>query len=231
MDYLSIANSPIMWISCGAGVVLVLFQASLFTLKSLKVRKEVGITDAQLRSAIKTSTTASIGPSIVILVGMVSLLVAMGGPISWFRLSYIGSVAYEIMAAGFGADAMGATLGENMSGVAFACGVWVMTFGSLGWILFTALFTPSLDKFRNKLAGGKKSMLPVVSAGAMCGAFSYLSLDRVMRFDSQTAAAIGGFIIMAAFMVYNKKAQQQWVKEWAFSISMFAGMFISIPFM
>lgn len=232
MDYMSIANSVWLWLACGAGVALVLFQAAVFTLKSLKVRKQVGITDAQLKSAIKTSVTSSIGPSIVILVGMVSLLVAMGGPVSWFRLAYIGSVAYELMAAGFGAEAMGVKLGSpEMSGLAFACGLWVMTLGSLGWILFTALFTPSLDKFRNVLAGGRKTLLPVVSAGAMCGAFGYLSLDRVVRFDSQTYAAIGGFAVMALFMLYNKKAQKQWIKEWAFSISMFAGMLIAIPFM
>lgn len=162
---------------------------------------------------------------------MVSLLVAMGGPISWFRLSYIGSVAYELMAAGFGAQAAGVTLGgPDMNATAFAAGVWVMTLGSIGWILFTALATKKLDKFRYVLAGGKKAMLPIVSAGAMCGAFAYLSLDRVFRFDNQTTAALVGFGVMALFMIYNKKRNQQWVKEWALTISMFVGMIISVIF-
>jgi hypothetical protein len=162
---------------------------------------------------------------------MVSLLVAMGGPVSWFRLSYIGSVAYELMAAGFAADAMGITLGgPDMNATAFACGVWVMTLGSTGWVLFTALATPKLDKFRYVLAGGRKAMLPIVSAGAMCGAFAYLSLDRVFRFDQQTLAAIVGFIAMSIFMVYNKKPQKQWIKEWALTIAMFIGMFATVIF-
>ena len=62
----------------------------------------------------------------------------------------------------------------------------------------------------------------------MCGAFSYLSLDRVLRFDSQTTAAIAGFLIMAVFMIYNKKANKKWIREWAFCISMFLGMAISV---
>lgn len=229
MNYLEIANSPLMWLSCGLCVGLVLFQSALFVKKSLSTGKEMEITELQFKSAIKSSFTSSIGPSLAILAGMVSLLVAMGGPISWFRLSYIGSVAYELMAAGFGADAIGVTLGgADMNAVAFANGVWTMTLGSIGWVAFTALATPKMDKFRYVLAGGKKAMLPIVSAGAMCGAFAYLSLDRVFRFDNQTVAAFVGFGVMAVFMLYNKKLQKQWVKEWAFTISMFVGMIVSV---
>ncbi len=229
MDYLAIANSPLMWISCGLCVGLVLLQSALFVQRSFSVGKKMEITDAQFKSAIKSSFTASLGPSLAILAGMVSLLVAMGGPVSWFRLSYIGSVAYELMAAGFGAKAVGVTLGgPDMNATAFACGIWTMTLGSIGWVLFTALATPKLDKFRHVLAGGKKAALPIISAGAMCGAFAYLSLDRVFRFDKQTTAAIVGFAVMAAFMIYNKKHQKQWIKEWAFTISMFVGMFVSV---
>lgn len=231
MNYLEIANSPLMWLSCGLCVGLVLFQASLFVKKSFEVGRKLEISDSQFKSAIKTSFTSSIGPSLAILAGMVSLLVAMGGPISWFRLSYIGSVAYELMAAGFGADAVGVTLGgPNMNAVAFANGVWTMTLGSIGWILFTALATPKLDKFRYALAGGKKAVLPIISAGAMCGAFAYLSLDRVFRFNNQTIATFVGFGVMVAFMIYNKKSKKQWIKEWAFTISMFVGMIVSVMF-
>ena len=231
MNYQAIANSPLLWIASGLCVGLVLFQSALFVRKSITVGRQLEITDAQFKSAVKSSISSSIGPSLAILAGMVSLLVAMGGPISWFRLSYIGSVAYELMAAGFGAEAVGVTLGgPDMNAVAFANGIWVMTLGSIGWVLFTALATPKLDQFRNVLAGGRKAMLPIVSAGAMCGAFSYLSLDRVFRFDNQTTAAISGFIVMALFMMYNKKANKQWIKEWAFTISMFVGMAISVIF-
>ena len=95
------------------------------TSKSLKAGKKLGITDEQIKVAVKSSAVGSIGPSLAILAGMVSLLVAMGGPISWFRLSYIGAVAYELMAAGFGAEVMGVTLGgADFSATAFACGVW-----------------------------------------------------------------------------------------------------------
>lgn len=231
MDYLQVANSPLLWIACGLCVGLVLFQSALFVRKSLAMSRKLDINDSQVKSAVKSSVTASIGPSLAILAGMVSLLVAMGGPISWFRLSYIGSVAFELMAAGFGAEASGVTLGgPDMNVTAFAAGVWVMTLGSIGWVLFTALATHKLDKFRYVLAGGKKALLPIVSAGAMCGAFAYLSIDRVFRFDNQTTAALVGFGVMVAFMRYNKGKEKQWIKEWALTISMFIGMIVSVIF-
>ena len=229
MDYSTIANRVLMWFACECGVALVLLQAAVMTSKTLKAGKKLGITDEQIKVAVKSSAVGSIGPSLAILAGMVSLLVAMGGPISWFRLSYIGAVAYELMAAGFGAEVMGVTLGgADFSATAFACGVWVMTLGSIGWVLFTALATPKLDKFRTVLAGGRKELVPMVSVAAMCGAFSYLSIDRVVRFDSQTIAAVAGFAIMALFTKYNQKADKKWIREWSFCISMFAGMAISV---
>lgn len=231
MNYLEIANSPAMWLACFPMVAIILCQSLIFTKKSLKMGKKIGVEDAQIKRAIRSSATASIGPSLVILAGMLSLLVSMGGPISWIRLSAIGSVAYELMAAGFAAEAAGVTLGgPDMTAEVFATGIWVMTLGSIGWILFTALCTPQLDKFRTVLAGGKKAFIPVVSAAAMCGAFSYLCIERVVRFDTQTISAVSGFAIMIAFLLYNKKAQKQWVKEWGFTIAMFAGMVIAIPF-
>ena len=231
-DYSAIVNSPLLWMAGALVVGWVMFQAIIFMRKSLKVRKEVGITDEQLRSTIKTSISSSLGPSFVVVVGMVSLLVAMGGPISWFRMATIGAVGFEMMAAGFTAEAVGVTLGgADMNATAVAAYLWVATFASLGWIIFTGLFTDKMDRFRNVLVGGKKALLPIIAVGAMAGAFAYMSLDRVFNPNlSQTWAVVGGFVIMGAFTLYNKKAQKKWIREWSFTISMFAGMLISIPF-
>jgi len=231
-DNMAIINSPLLWFAGALVVGWVVFQALVFMVKSLRVRKQIGISDEQLRSAVKTSVTSSIGPSFVVVVGMVSLLVAMGGPISWFRMATIGAVGYEMMAAGFTADAVGVTLGgANMNATAVAAYLWVATFASLGWIIFTGIFTDKMDKFRNVLAGGRKALLPIIAVAAMAGAFGYMAIDRVFNPSlSQTVAVIGGFAAMAAFSIYNKKAQKKWIKEWSFTISMFAGMLLSVPF-
>lgn len=231
MDYMEIANSPLMWLACACGVILVFFQATVMTIKTYRTGKKIGVTNTQVKDAVISSAVSSLGPSIVNVVGMVALLIAMGAPVTWFRLSYIGNVGYEVGAASFGTEAMGITLGSpEMTAEAFANALWVMTTIGCGWILVTALFTPTLDRFNRFLGGGRKETLPMISGAAMCGAFSYLTMNNVKNFDYSAVSAVVGFIVMALFMVYNKKADKKWIREWAMTISMFAGMLASAPF-
>lgn len=102
MDAMKIANSIPMWIACGIPVILVIAQALIFAKKSYSAGKKIGLTEKQMKNAIKSSAITSIGPSIVILSGMLSLLITVGGPMAWMRLSLIGSVMFESIAAGFG---------------------------------------------------------------------------------------------------------------------------------
>ncbi len=231
-DYMEIANSGIIWITCAIPVMLVLFQSYLFLSRSLKDGRKMGITDDQMKRAIRSSAVAAIGPSLAIFAGLLALMRAMGGGIPWLRLSYIGSVAYELMAANFGAQAMNVKFGgEGMTVTVFACAVWVMTLGSIGWPLFAGLFSHKLDGIRLKLAGGKSTMIPIVAAGGMIGAFTYLSLDRVVPFSLQNKgafAAIAGFLCMAALTYYGRKNKKHWVDEWGVSISMFVGMLVAV---
>ncbi|GAA0786680.1 DUF5058 family protein [Hathewaya limosa] len=231
MEYLKLANSPILWILAGIAVAVVIFQAIVFFTKSYKTGKEIGITDEQIKSAIKSSAISSIGPSMVILAGMVSLIVTMGGPLSWMRLSLIGSVTYELMAAGFGAEAMGVKLGSAaMNNVVFTNAVWAMTLGSLGWIIFTLLFTHKMDKLNHVLSNGRKALVPIISAGAMLGAFAYFNCDKILKFDNGSVACIAGMAIMMSLTYLAKKKNINWLKQWSLSIAMFGGMFIGVVF-
>jgi len=231
MDYLEIANSLPLWFAAGFAVILVLLQAFLFVKKSLNAGSKMGLTDDQMKSAIRSSALSSIGPSLAILAGMISLLVAIGGPLSWMRLSFIGSVMFELMAAGFGTEALGIKLGsEGMNGLAFANAVWTMTLGAVGWLLFTGLFTSKMDKLRNTLAGGKEKLIPIISTSAMLGAFAYLNAGRILAFDKGTIALITGAMVMTILIKLANKAHILWIKEWALAISMFSGMFVAVVF-
>lgn len=232
VNYLDLANSPLMWLAAGLAVAVVVFQSVLFFRKSLVAAKELGIKKEQVNRAIKSSAIASIGPSIVILVTMISLIVSMGAPISWMRLSFIGSVNYEAMAAGFGAQAMGTTL-ENLTPIAFACGVWVMICGSLGWLIFTFLFTDKMNKVNNLMSKGNAKMVPIISAGAMLGAFANLASGNFFSAEGNFAfggapaiATIVGCFLMMGLTKLSKDKGIAWLREWAFAIAMFTGMFV-----
>ena len=113
MDVMQMANGLPMWIACGIPVVFVIIQAVLFAKGAYSAGKKIGLSDAKMKKAMKSSAVTSIGPSIVVLSGMLSLLVTVGGPVGWMRLSMIGSVMFESIAAGLGTSAVGVTLGTD----------------------------------------------------------------------------------------------------------------------
>lgn len=127
MDVMKLANSLPMWIACGIPVVFVMIQALLFAREAYRSGEKVGLTKTQMNKAIKSSAVTSIGPSIVVLSGMLSLLVTVGGPVGWMRLSMIGSVMFESIAAGLGTSAVGVTLGTDpMTKEALTMAIWTM---------------------------------------------------------------------------------------------------------
>lgn len=79
MDYLKLANHPLLWIASTVAVSIVVVQSLIFAIKSCKVGKTMGITDKQIKSAVKSSAISTIGIPMTIFAGMVSLIVTMGG--------------------------------------------------------------------------------------------------------------------------------------------------------
>lgn len=227
MDYMAIANSLPMWIAAGAAVILVIIQAGIFAKKSYSAGKELGITDHQMKSAMKSSFITSIGPSFVILTGLISLLVTVGAPMAWMRLSFIGSVMFEMMAVGFGAEAVGVKVGvDQMTELAFANAVWIMILGSIGWIVVATISAKRMDKVQNKFAKGDKQLLSIISVAAMLGSFASLSAPHLMALNANTLACIAGGVIMLILSVFSEKKQVQWLKEWVLAIALFGGMIV-----
>ncbi|WP_353094789.1 DUF5058 family protein [Tissierella praeacuta] len=228
MDYLQIANSFPMWLAAGLAITLALFQAIIFAKKSYSTGKEIGLTEEQMKSAMKSSFITSLGPSVVILTGLLSLLVTVGGPMAWMRLSFIGSVMFEMMAAGFGTEAVGVKMGiDPMTNIAFTNAVWTMILGSIGWIIFSTLTADKMEKVQTKFSKGDKGMLGIISIAAMLGSFGSLASGHLVAMNKNTVAAIVGGIIMLILSPISEKKNIKWLKEWALTIALFGGMIVA----
>jgi hypothetical protein len=235
LEYLKTANSLGMWISCIPAVLLVLYQAWIFFRKAWTLGPAVGVTTEQMKEAARSSFFASLGPSIVIVSGMVSLLASVGGPLAWMRLAFIGSVMYELPAADRAATAAGCQLGtNNMTPEAFANCAWIMTTCCLGWILVSALFTDKMETFRDKVTGGNMDAVVALTAGGGVGGFGYMVAQRMMPFNAASAnmwSAIAGFIIMCLLNVYINKTHAKWAQQFGMTIAMFGGMIVGAFFL
>lgn len=76
-------------------------------------------------------------------------------------------------------------------------------------------------------------MVPIISAGAMLGAFANLASGNFFNEKNQFAfggapaiATIVGCILMMILTKLAKEKNIGWLREWAFAISMFSGMLI-----
>ena len=241
MDVSTLSNGAVMWIACGIPVAFVIVQAVLFLKSSFASAKELGLTDQQMKSAVKGSAITSIGPSIVVLSGMLSLLVTMGGPVAWMRLSLIGSVMFEGIAAGIGTSAVGVTLGTDpMTPEAFTIALWTMILCSIGWILFATFSANRMDKIQTKLSGGSKAKLMTIASCAIIGVFAAMCAQHISKpiylafqggvtpasLKNLLACVLGAAIMFVLNNTANKK-NIGWLKEWALTITIVAAMIIT----
>lgn len=229
MDALQIANSLPMWIACGLAVGLVVLQAAIFAKGAYSAGKKMGLTDKQMKGAIKSSAITSIGPSIVILSGRLSLLISVGGPMAWMRLSLIGSVMFESIAAGIGTSSVGVQLGaDTLTPEALTMAVWAMILGSIGWVIFATFSADRMEKVQEKVAGGNPAKLMFIATAAIIGAFSAMSAQHIVKMSKNSIACVLGAVFMGALMTISEKKNIKWLKEWNLTIAILAALLITV---
>lgn len=228
MQALQIANSLPMWLACGVAVVLVIAQALIFIKKAINAAPEVGVTKEQVNTAIKSSALTSIGPSIVVLSGMLSLLVTVGGPMAWMRLSFIGSVMFESIAAGIGTGSVGVQLGvDELTPLALTMAVWTMILGSVGWIIFSTFAADKMEKIQDKLAGSNPAGLTIISSAAIIGVFAAMCSQKLVALNKSALATVLGGVIMFVMMRITKGEKFAKFREWNLTIAILVAMAIT----
>jgi hypothetical protein len=224
-NYLDIANSAGMWVACSVIIVVVLLQAIRLAIISLRAGIAIGMSKKQMLAAFRSGITTALVPSIAILLGLALLIPRLGVPFPWMRLSVIGSVTYELIAAGAAANEMGLEgISGSFTGNVFATVVWVMSLGVIFNLLVIGIFTPSIKKLKDRVAGGDEGWMRVMTAAAFFGAVGYMVAQPVVKGGAPLVALIGGFIGMLILGVIIQLGKQNWLKEWALAIAIIGGM-------
>lgn len=158
----------------------------------------VGLTEKQMKRAMKSSAITSNGPSIVILSGMLSLVITVGGPMVWVGVQ-------------LGADVL--------TPEALTMAVWAMIIGSIGWVLFATFSANRMEKVQEKVAGGNPAKLMAIATVAIIGAFSAMSAQHLVKMNKNSIACVLGAMIMGVLLTVSEKKNIKWLKEWNLTIS------------
>ena len=138
---LSIANSWWMYL---LGIIITIFTligSGFFILKSYKDAKRINMDTKILNRTILSSAIFTILPSICILVGVVALSGSLGVPLPWIRLTVIGALHYEGLAASSAYPEL-----TNLTSTQFVTITTVMTLGILSGPIYCLLGFKTYDK-------------------------------------------------------------------------------------
>ncbi|MER2106866.1 MAG: DUF5058 family protein [Solibacillus sp.] len=224
-----IMSHPVVWMIAFIVVLIVIFQAIVFIRLAKKVAPEVGLSDKEVKSVIRTGAISSLGPSFAIIIVAISLITLIGEPTTMMRIGIVGSAPIETVGASLGAAAAGEELGNpSFSAPAFTAAVWVMCLGGTGWLLVTALFTKSLGRIQHKLTSGgggnSAKWLSVISTAALIGAFGYFGGGQMAKGMNETIVFTVALIAMPIIMWISNKLKLSWLREWSLGLIILIGM-------
>ena len=223
-SYLDIANSSVIWMLCAITVGIAFLQAILFMCMARRTRIRAGIPVEVSSKALRVGLITAIGPALGVFIVMVGLMAAIGGPMAWLRLSIIGAAPTELTAATYGAQASGVELGGTGYDLTVMSVSWfAMALNGAGWLVFTGLFTPAIEKLREKASGGDSKWLVVLSGACSLGIFGYLVHGELRKSSGHATAAIAGAVCML-FLVKFVVPKCPKLMEYSLGIAMLFGM-------
>ena len=243
-------NSPILFVIVAIIVALVLGQSVFFLVKALKRAKELGMDKAVVKKTITSSATFTIAPAVSILVGVITLSVSLGIPLPWLRLSVVGSLSYETVAAGNTLNVLGLEMGAQLTdATSFVTVAWVMTIGIVLGLFLVPLLTKKIQNGMIKLENKDKRWMEIFNNAMFLGMISaflgFVFCDVTNLFRSsdwliqngitRTACLIPVLVMLVSAIVMvilgllSSKTKQRWITDYALPISLVLGMASAIP--
>ena len=234
-------NSPILYIIVGAIIALVLAQSVFFLVRALKRAKQLGIASSTLKKTISSAAIFTVAPAIAVLVGVIALSKSLGVALPWLRLSVIGSITYETVAAGNALEAAGMSAGTTIADPSvFITIAWVMTVGIAAGLVFVPFVTKKLQTGLLKVSMKDKKWGEIFNNAMFLGMISaflgYVFCDVGLIFKGDTSGLIPvcvmatSAVVMAVCGLTATKLKIRWLTDYALPLSLICGMASAIPF-
>ena len=106
-------DHPLLFVLAGILVAVVIAQSVFFLVKALRRSKQLGMDQTKIRKTILSAAIFTIAPAVAIVISVMVLSKTLGLPLPWLRLSVVGSMSYETVAANNALNAMNQTLGAS----------------------------------------------------------------------------------------------------------------------
>ncbi len=234
-------NHPILFVIVGVIIAIVLAQSVFFLVKALRRAKELGIENSTLKKTISSAAVFTIAPAVAVLVGVVALSKSLGIALPWLRLSVIGSITYETVAAGNALEALGQSAADTITAPStYVTVVWVMTICIAAGLILAPPITKKIQSGMNKIGMKDKKwgelfnnamFLGMISAflGYVFCDVTYLG-DGLLQGLTPVCVMLVSAAVMAVLGLLATKFKIRWLTDYALPISLICGMASAILF-
>lgn len=234
-------NHPILYVLVGVIIACVLGQSVYFLIKALKRAKELGIDKTTIKKTISSSAVFTIAPAIAVLVGVVALSKSLGVALPWLRLSVIGSITYETVAAGNALEAAGMSAGTTITDPSiFITIAWVMTIGISAGLVFVPFLTKGIQSGLTKMGLKDKKWGEIFNNAMFLGMISaflgYVFCDVGKIFNGDPSGLIPVCVMLTSAVVMAvcgglaTKLKIRFLTDYALPLSLVIGMASAIPY-
>lgn len=230
----AILNSPLLYVLVAGGILVILGIALIFFIRGRKRALELGISKAEFNAAMRGCVVFSIVPSLAVIIGLFTLAPLLGTPWPWFRLSVVGSLQYELMAADLAAQGVGY---ESLSAFAAADDP-----SAIGTIMFVMSISIMAGMVCNIFLT-KRICMAANSFTAKSGAWGALAIScftMAMMCTFSATQLISGIIPLLVFAVsavitiglssLAAKKNIRWLNDYIISIALILGMASAVLF-
>ena len=239
-------NHPVLFLLAGILVLVVLGQSVYFLVKALKRSREIGMDQKKIRKTIKTAAVFTIAPAVSIVISVITLSKSLGLPLPWLRLSVVGSLSYEAIAASNAVSAMGLELGKisNLTAQQFVNISLVMTISILVGIWLVPVIGKKLLGGMSNLENRDAKWAEIFQNAMFIGMISAF-LGYVFCDFSRLWAPVEGYsatsglipvcvmavsaLVMVVLGLLMRKPKLSWLGDYALPISLVLGMASAIP--
>lgn len=234
-------NHPIIFLIVGIIIAIVLMQSVFFLVKAYKQGVKIGMDKRKLRKIAISAAIFTVAPAVAIVVSVIALAKDLGIALPWLRLSVVGSLSYETIAAANAESAMGLKFGQTTSLTAeqYVTIALVMTISIMVGIWLVPVVAKKLQRGMISLESRDKKWSDIFSASMFIGMISafvgYVFCDFSTIFSGDPSGLIPVLVMLVAAVLMLlvgaivKIFGIKWISDYALPISLIGGMASAIP--
>lgn len=233
-------NSPIIFALVAVIILVVMAQSVYFLVRAVKRAKQKGMDMSVIKKTISSAAIFTIAPAVSILVGVVVLSKSLGVALPWLRLSVIGSLTYETVAANNTLTALDMSADTAIKDAAtFVTVAFVMTLGIIVGLILVPLVAKRIQGGLKKLEKRDKKWMEIFNNAMFLGMISaflgYVFSDVSGIIKGETAGLTPVFVMAVSAIamlicgLLSKTLKQRWITDYALPISLISGMASAIP--